>query len=209
MAPHRPLIRPGQSTPQTRNIAPDATIPQFHEIARALGLEAASSPLNLSIILALVAAVGVWVLIWRTPFGFRLRTLGESEPAARYSGVSVPRMVILAMVISGALAGLMATNAVLGAQEKLVNNFTAGFGFTGIAVALMGRAHPVGIVMASLLFGALYQGGTELSFTYSTLDRNVVLVLQGFIILFSGALAHMLDGPLSRLFASRARLAPS
>ncbi|WP_226574136.1 ABC transporter permease [Acuticoccus sediminis] len=204
-----PLIRPGQSTPQTRNIAPEATIPQIHEIARALGFEAASSPLNLSIVLAAVAAIAVWVLIWRTPFGFRLRTLGESEPAALYSGVPVPRMVILTMVISGALAGLMATNAVLGAQEKLVNNFTAGFGFTGIAVALMGRAHPVGIVMASLLFGALYQGGTELSFTYSTLDRNMVLVLQGLIILFSGALAHMLDAPLARLFAPRARLATS
>ena len=202
-----PLIRPGQSTPQTRNIAPDATIPKIHEIARALGFEAAPSPLNLSIVLAIAAAVAVWVLIWRTPFGFRLRTLGESEPAARYSGVSVPRMVIVTMVISGALAGLMATNAVLGDQEKLVNNFTAGFGFTGIAVALMGRAHPVGIAMASLLFGALFQGGTELSFTYATLDRNMVLVLQGLIILFSGALAHMLDGPMSRLFAPRARLA--
>ncbi|ORE93463.1 inner-membrane translocator [Stappia sp. 22II-S9-Z10] len=202
-----PLIRAGQSTPQTRNIAPDATIPTVHEIARVLGFEASSSPLNLSIFLAAAAAFGVWVLIWRTPFGFRLRTLGESEPAARYAGVPVPSMVVATMVISGALAGLMATNAVLGAQEKLINNFTAGFGFTGIAVALMGRAHPVGIVMASLLFGALYQGGTELSFAYSTLDRNMVLVLQGLIILFSGALAHMLDGPLSRLFAPRRRLA--
>lgn len=201
-----PLIRPGQSTPQSRNIADAATIPKVHEVLRALGIAAEPSPLNLSIVLAAAAAFGVWVLVWRTPFGFRLRTLGASEPAARYAGVAVPRMVVVTMVISGALAGLMAVNAVLGAQEKLIINFTAGFGFTGIAVALMGRGHPVGIVLASLLFGALYQGGTELSFTYGSLDRNMVLVLQGLIILFSGALAQMLDGPLSRLFAHRERV---
>ena len=199
-----PLMRPGQSTPQTRNIVPEATVPKVHEIARALGFKMEASPLNLSILLAVAAAVFVWVLIYRTPFGFRLRTLGESEPAARYAGIHVPRMVVAAMCLSGALAGLMAVNAVLGDQEKLILDFTAGFGFTGIAVALMGRGHPVGIVMASLLFGALYQGGTELSFTFATLDRNMVLVLQGLIVLFSGALAHMLDGPLSRLFARRA-----
>jgi simple sugar transport system permease protein len=202
-----PLIRPGQSTPQTRDIADGATLPQVHEILRALGFDAASSPLNLSIVLAALACVGVWVLIWRTPFGYRVRTLGQSEPAARYAGVSVPRVVILTMCISGALAGLMAVNDVLGAQEKLVLNFTAGYGFTGIAVALMGRGHPVGIVMASLLFGALYQGGAELSFEFRTINREMVLVIQGLIILFSGALAYMLEAPLSRLLARPSRVA--
>ncbi|MBJ3776779.1 ABC transporter permease [Acuticoccus mangrovi] len=202
-----PLIRPGQSTPQTRNIAEGATLPKVHEILRAMGFDAASSPLNLSLLFALVAAVGVWVLVWRTPFGYRLRTLGESEPAARYAGVAVPRTIVIAMMISGALAGMMAINDVLGAQEKLVLNFTAGYGFTGIAVALMGRGHPVGIVMASLLFGALYQGGAELSFEFRTIDREMVLVIQGLIILFSGALAYMFEAPLSRLLSRRGRRA--
>ncbi|MEM7668336.1 MAG: ABC transporter permease, partial [Pseudomonadota bacterium] len=134
-----PLIRPGQSTPQTRNIAEGASLPRIHEIVRALGLEANPSPLNLSILVALAACVFVWVLIWRTPFGYRLRTLGQSEPAARYAGVNVQRTIVLARAISGALAGLRAINDVLGAQEKLILNFTAGYGFTGIAVALMGR----------------------------------------------------------------------
>jgi len=202
-----PLIRPGQSSPQTRDIDPGASLPKIHEIFRALGVDMASSPLNLSILVALAACVGVWVLIWRTPFGYRLRTLGESEPAARYAGVNVPRMVVITMCISGALAGLMAINDVLGEQEKLVLNFTAGYGFTGIAVALMGRSHPVGIVLASLLFGALYQGGAELSFEFRTIDRQMVLVIQGLIILFSGALAYMLEAPLARLFARRPRVA--
>ncbi|MEO1103146.1 MAG: ABC transporter permease [Pseudomonadota bacterium] len=198
------LIRPGQSTPQTREFAPDATLPRIHEIGRALGFEMTSTPLNLSIVLAIAACFGVWLLIWRTPFGYRLRTLGESEPAARYAGVSVPKMVVLTMCISGALAGLMAVNEVLGAQEKLVLNFTSGYGFAGIAVALMGRSHPVGIVLASLLFGALYQGGTELSMEFSNINREMVLVIQGLIILFSGALAYMLEAPLSRVFGRRA-----
>ena len=202
-----PLIRPGQSTPQTRDIDPGATLPKIHEIFRALGVDMASSPLNLSIVVALLACVGVWVLIWRTPFGYRLRTLGESEPAARYAGVRVPRMVVITMCVSGALAGLMAINDVLGAQEKLILNFTAGYGFTGIAVALMGRSHPIGIVLASLLFGALYQGGAELSFEFRSIDREMVLVIQGLIILFSGALAYMLEAPLTRLFARSGRLA--
>ncbi|MEM7694409.1 MAG: ABC transporter permease [Pseudomonadota bacterium] len=204
-----PLIRPGQSTPQTRDFADEATLPKVHEIARALGFDMASSPLNVSIIVALLACVFVWVLVWRTPYGYRLRTLGQSEPAARYAGVDVPRMIILTMALSGALAGLMAINDVLGAQEKLLIGFTSGYGFTGIAVALMGRSHPFGIVLASLLFGALYQGGAELSFEFRSIDREMVFVIQGLIILFSGALAYMLHAPLGRLFARAPRVRPA
>ncbi|MEM7188076.1 MAG: ABC transporter permease, partial [Pseudomonadota bacterium] len=108
---------------------------------------------------------------------------------------------------SGALAGCMALNEILGVQHKLVLNFSAGYGFTGIAVALMGRNHPVGIVMASLLFGALYQGGTELDFWFKSITREMVLVIQGLIILFSGALAYMVTPWLMRALAWRARRA--
>ncbi len=100
-----PLIREGQSTPQTRDIAESASLPRIHEIAEALGFEMAASPLNISIILALIACVGVWVLIWRTPFGYRLRTFGESEPAARYSGVGVASIIVITMCISGGAGG--------------------------------------------------------------------------------------------------------
>ena len=117
--------------------------------------------------------------------------MGHSEPAAVYAGIPVRRITVLAMAISGALAGCMALNEVLGAQHRLVLNFSAGYGFTGIAVALMGRNHPVGIVMAALLFGALYQGGAELDFEFQSVTSEMVLVIQGLIILFSGALAHM------------------
>ncbi|MEM0921746.1 MAG: ABC transporter permease [Pseudomonadota bacterium] len=196
-----PLQRVGQSSPQTREIGESAQLPFLHDIWRGLGFEATTTPLNLSFPLALLACLGVWLMIWRTRWGYALRALGASEPAAEYAGIPVRRMILVAMLISGALAGCMAVNEILGAQHKMVLNFTAGYGFTGIAVALMGRTHPVGIILASLLFGALYQGGSELDFEFRTITREMVLMIQGLIILFSGALALMFVPWLSRRLA--------
>ena len=106
------------------------------------------------------------------------------------------------MAISGGLAGMMAINEILGVQHRTILGFTSGYGFTGIAVALMGRNHPVGIVLASLLFGALYQGGAELDFEFSTITREMVLLIQGLIILFSGGLAYMFNKPLAHLLGA-------
>ncbi|MFK7942034.1 MAG: ABC transporter permease [Paracoccaceae bacterium] len=182
----------GQGSPQSRFFAESAWLPRVHEILQGLGIKATSSPLNLSFLLALLACIGVWLLIWRTKFGYALRAMGHSPDAAAYAGIPVRRMTVIAMAISGALAGCMALNEILGVQHKLVLNFSAGYGFTGIAVALMGRNHPVGIIFASFLFGALYQGGGELDFEFKTITREMVLVIQGLIILFSGALANMM-----------------
>ncbi|MEO0994865.1 MAG: ABC transporter permease [Pseudomonadota bacterium] len=198
-----PLMREGQANPESREIAEGARLPFLHDIAGPVGIEMGRSPLNLSFVIALLACVAVWVLIWRTRWGYRLRTIGQSEPAAVYAGIGVPGMVVAAMALSGAIAGLMATNEVMGAQGKMVLNFTSGYGFTGIAVALMGRAHPVGVVLAALLFGALYQGGAELDFEFTTITREMVLLIQGLIILFSGALALMFVPWLSRLIGRR------
>ncbi len=197
------LMREGQSSPASRVFAESAQLPSMQEMAGWLGFEIARSPLNLSFPLALLACVGVWLLIWRTRFGFALRALGHSEPAAAYAGIRVPRVIVIAMAISGGLAGLMAVNEILGVQHKLILNFTAGYGFTGIAVSLMGRNHPVGIVLASLLFGVIYQGGTELDFEFDSINRQMVLLIQGLIILFSGALAYMFNPLMVRLFLRR------
>ncbi|MGI9464398.1 MAG: ABC transporter permease, partial [Aestuariivirgaceae bacterium] len=146
--------------------------------------------------------LAVWLLIWHTRLGYEIRTTGQNPDAAHYAGINVARVVIVTLAISGALAGLMATNEVLGVQHRVVLNFTGGYGFTGIAVALMGRNHPVGIFLASLLFGALYQGGAELNFEFQSITREMVLLIQGMIILFSGALAYMFNPPLARLIAA-------
>ena len=105
----------------------------------------------------------------------------------------------MAMAISGMLAGFFALNVIQGELHQIKLNYVEGFGFTGIAVALMGRNHPVGVILASLLFGFLYQGGAELSFEYGV-DRNIVVVLQGLVILFSGALEHMFKPRLEALY---------
>ena len=141
------------------------------------------------------------MLIWRTRLGYEIRTVGQNPDAARYAGINVPRIIIIALSISGALAGLMAINEVLGVQHRVILGFTSGYGFTGIAVALMGRNHPVGIFLASLLFGALYQGGAELDFEFQSITREMVLLILGMIILFSGALAYMFNPPVARLIA--------
>jgi simple sugar transport system permease protein len=108
------------------------------------------------------------------------------------------------MLISGGLAGLMAVNEILGVQHRLVLEFAGGAGFVGIAVALMGRSHPVGVVFAAMLFGLLYQGGAELSFAVPGITRDMIVVIQGLVILFMGALEHAFRPALMRYFAAAA-----
>lgn len=200
-----PMMEGGQSSPETRDFAESAHLASLQTVLGWFGIETSRSPANVSLLLALALCVGVWLLIWRTRFGYGLRTLGHSPSAAAYAGIAIPRTIIIAMAISGGIAGCLAVNEILGVQHRLLLEFTSGYGFTGIAVALMGRNHPVGIVMASLLFGALYQGGAELDFEFQSITRDMLLVIQGLIILFAGALAYMLNPPLARLIARLAR----
>ena len=169
-----------------------------------IGLKLPRSPLNLSIIVALIACFGVWVLIWRTRWGYEIRAVGQNQAAAIYAGISPSKNIIIAMLISGALAGMMALNEIMGANERLLLNFSAGYGFVGIAVALMGRNHPVGIVLAAILFGALYQGGADLAFEIPAISKEMVIVIQGLVILFAGALEYMFRPYLVALFRRRA-----
>jgi simple sugar transport system permease protein len=193
------LIKPGQQSPETREFAPGTWLPQLHDLARPLGWELARSPLNLAFVFALAAGALVWLYVWHTRWGYELRALGHSETAAVYGGVRPARTIVVTMAISGALAGLLSLNEVMGVQHRLLMNFPGGAGYVGIAVALMGRNHPVGIVLAAILFGALYQGGSELSFDMPTLTRDLVVVIQGLIILVCGALEHALRRPLDAL----------
>ena len=193
------LIKPGQQSPETREFAPNTWLPQLHDVARALGVDIGRSPLNGSLLLALGAGALVWFYLWHTRWGYELRALGHNQTAAVYAGMVPARLVIVAMSVSGALAGLMSLNEVMGVQHRLLINFPGGAGYVGIAVALMGRSHPVGIVLAAILFGALYQGGSELTFDMPKLTRDMVVVIQGLIILVCGALEHALRRPIAAL----------
>lgn len=185
------FIKPGQMSPESRVFETAAHLPFMHEMFAWFGIEIARSPLNASVFWAVLCCIGLWLFIWRTRWGYEIRTVGFNEKAAVYAGIKPAKMVILAMFISGALAGFVGVNEVMGVHHRLLLNFTAGYGFTGIAVSLMGRNHPFGIVMASLLFGLLYQGGAELAFEIPSITRELVIVIQGLVILFSGALAYM------------------
>jgi ABC-type uncharacterized transport system permease subunit len=203
------LNAPGATMPQSRPIAASATLPFVHDILGRLGIAMAHTPLNLSILLAAVACAFVWVYVWHTPWGYELRAVGQSEKAAVYAGVKPRRVVLATLLISGALAGMVGVNEIMGVQHRLLLNFNAGYGFTGIAVALMGRNHPFGVVLASILFGILTQGGAELAFEIPTVSRDMVTVIQGLVILFSGALAHLSRPWLEALFARLSRRAPA
>lgn len=159
------------------------------------------SPANVTFFVALLACVAVWLLIWRTRLGYEIRAFGHSETGARYAGISPVRITVITMLISGGLAGMMALNTTMGEAERLVLNASEGAGFLGIAVALMGRSHPVGVFLAALLFGFLYQGGAELAF-WTSIPREMVTVIQALVILFTGALDNMIRVPLEKIFIS-------
>ena len=189
-------LRPkGVMSVESVSFEPSAKLPGLHEALAWFGVQWPSSPLNLSVFLALMAALGVYLFLWHTRAGFHLRAVGSSPSAAEYAGIRPKRQVMVAMAISGALAGMVGMNEIAGVNGKLLLEFVSGAGFTGIAVALMGRNHPVGIVFASVLFGALYQGGAEVAFEIRGFSRDMVVLLQGFIVLFSGAMAYVIARP--------------
>jgi ABC-type uncharacterized transport system permease subunit len=203
------LKAPGSMSVESLPFGPAAHLPGMHEALAWFGVEWPSSPLNLSLFIALLAALGVYAFLWHSRAGYRLRAVGSSEGAAAYAGIRPKRQVILAMALSGALAGMVGMNEIAGVNGKLLLDFVGGAGFTGIAVAVMGRNHPFGIVLASLLFGALFQGGAEVSFEIPGFSRDMVVTLQGFIVLFSGAMAYVIAPGIARLFHWRARRPPA
>jgi simple sugar transport system permease protein len=180
------LIPEGQQNPASRVFADSAALPLLNKIFPVLG----DTPLNISFILAIVALVIYGVVVWRSSWGYQLRATGLNAHAAHYAGVKISRTIIVTMLVSGALAGLGAVNSVMGSTHYLSLNFPAGAGFVGIAIALMGRQHPVGIFLSSVLFGALIQGGFDLSLEKPNIPQETFIFIQGLIILFCGAMEN-------------------
>jgi simple sugar transport system permease protein len=165
-------------TVHTPEIAAGARLPRLEALLPVFQ----GSPLNASLALALVVALAVGWLLWRTRFGYELRAVGLSPSAAEYAGVAVPRVRILALCLSGALAGLVGTNFVLGYKNYFESGFSSGVGYLGIAVALLGRNHPVGVILAALFFAALGYGGLVIN---SIVPKELVEILQAIVILFA------------------------
>ncbi len=193
-------LRPaGSMSVESTAFVDAAKLPRVHEVLEWMGVEWPASPLNLSVMIALLVSAMVYFYLWHTRAGYRLRAVGSSPGAAAYAGISSQSQILLSMSVSGALAGLVGMNEVAGVSGRLLLEFVSGAGFTGIAVALMGRNHPVGIILASLLFGALFQGGAEVAFEVPGFSRDMVVMLQGFIVLFSGAMVYVIAPLLSKV----------
>lgn len=154
-------------------------------------------PLNLAFILALLCCVLVYLFLWRTKWGYELRATGSNPTAAEYGGISIRKQIIIAMTISGSLAGMVGINEVLGYRYRYYDGFSASYGFTGIAVALLGRNHPVGVLLSAILFGMLIRGGIFVDAFTNNVTKDLVDVLQGVVILFVAAEA-LFRGPFSR-----------
>lgn len=144
-------------------------------------------PLNLAFILALICCVLVYLFLWRTKWGYELRATGSNPTAAEYGGISIRKQIIIAMTISGSLAGMVGINEVLGYRYRYYDGFSDNYGFTGIAVALLGRNHPLGVLLAALLFAILQRGGIHVDGFSQYVTKDIVQVLQGMIILFVAA----------------------
>ena len=200
------VMRPtGSMDPATQKFPEATSLPTLHDILEPIGISfSKAGPTNISFLIALIACVLVWIFIWHTRLGYQLRAYGHSESAAKYAGIKPFKIIMVSMLISGALAGMMATNNVMGEAERLIMNSTEGAGFIGIAVALMGRSHPLGVLLAALLFGFLYQGGAELAM-WTTIPRELIVVIQALVILFTGALENMVRAPLNWLWLKSRR----
>ncbi len=195
-----------EGTIRTEVIGDGARLPRLSALFDSAGIRFLAegfraSPVSAAIFLALAAAVLVWWLLWRSVPGFEMRAVGLNAPAGHSAGIDVGRTIGRGFALSGALAGCASVGFVLGNKGYYETGFTAGAGFMGIAVALVGRNHPAGVVLAALLFGALSHGGLVVN---AEISAEIVNVLQALIILF--LIASL---PAFRVLTRRAALSPA
>ncbi len=204
------LLKPaGSMDTATAKFPPATHLPSFQDMfSTADNIMFRGAPANVSFFVAIMACIAVWILLWHTRLGYEIRAFGHAESAAKYAGISPTKIIMISMMISGALAGMMAINNVMGEAERLILGSVEGAGFIGIAVALMGRNHPIGIFIAAILFGFLYQGGAELAL-WTAIPRELIVVIQALVILFTGALDNMVRMPLKKLFRLFRRTEPA
>jgi len=161
---------------RTPEIALSARIPPIFAVLR----------IHWGFVLALLIAVFIWWLLWKTTLGFEIRTVGLNPDAAKYAGINVKRTTIITMALSGALAGLAGAIEVTALNYRHELGFSSGYGFDAIAIALLGKSNPMGIVLASILFGAMRNGATRMQFL-TQIPVDVISVIQGLILLFVAA----------------------
>lgn len=163
-------------------------VPETARISASAALSRLYPPTRLSsgIYVALLAAAVAYLILWKTKRGYELRAVGLNPDAAEYGGINVARNTIIAMAISGAFAGLAGTEQILGLHHRFILRFSPDLGFMGIAVALLGKNHPVGVVLAAILFGALQAGSAAMD-RLTAVPRELITIIQALIIFFVAA----------------------
>lgn len=174
-------LRDGQ-IPQTQALPTESTLPRMHEILPFL----ATSRAHFGFVIAVVLAMFVWWVLKYTSLGYESRAVGFNPWAAETGGISVPSTIVKALCISGALAGLAGVTEVMGVHMRLHDQFSAGFGFTGIAVALLAKNNPIGVIPAAILFGALSAGAGTMQLE-AEVPAKVIFVIQALIIFLVAA----------------------
>jgi simple sugar transport system permease protein len=172
-----PMKRPGSFNPVSPTIQPSAFLPN---------LFGPPTRFHLGFFIALGVAALVWWFLFKTTWGFELRTVGANPRSARYAGMSIMLYTILGMALSGALCGMGGANEVLGVNHNLALAFSSGYGFDSIALALLGKNHPVGVILAALLFGTLRNGATQMQVS-AGIPIYIISILQGIILAFIAA----------------------
>ena len=174
-----------QMIPHTKEIAQAARLPRLYTIFKSFNIDfPAHNQVNMSFFIAIGVAILAYYILWKTNLGYEIRAVGYNPLAAEYGGISVAKNIVLAMVISGAFAGLVGTNEVMGYKYRWRQEIFTGLGFNGIAVALLGKNHPLGVVLAAILFGILNYGGAIVNiFTGGRIPRELIMVLQAVIVI--------------------------
>jgi simple sugar transport system permease protein len=172
---------PGDPILQTAPIGSSAYIPQLNQF---FSFIPGDVPLNLSFLIAILMCFVVYFFLWHTKWGYELRAVGENPSAAEYGGISPTKQIIIAMTIAGALAGMVALGEILGDRHRYFHDFSGEVGFLGIAVALLGRNHPFGVLLAALFFAVLIRGEIFVDAFTRYISKDIGLILQAIVILF-------------------------
>jgi ABC-type uncharacterized transport system permease subunit len=176
---------PGDPIMQTVPIGEAAHIPRISQFIPGMP---DFVPLSVAFLIAILMCVLVYIFLWKTKWGYELRAVGENPSAAEYGGISPQKQIIIAMTISGSLAGMVAIGEVLGNRYRYYHDFSGDVGFLGIAVALLGRNHPLGVFLAAIFFAILYRGGVFVDAFTEHVSKDLVEVLQAVVILFVASL---------------------
>ncbi len=224
----RPMIDPaelaaGTNIPQSARLPRTLDMPRFTDLARWLGIDRSAADLELDgylgqvygafvepsrlhsgLILAIIMAVLVYVLLWRTTLGYRIRAVGLSLSASEYAGIHVRRTMVLSMTLSGMFAGLAGAVEILGLHHRMFEPtaVSAGYGFSGIVAALFGKLHPLGIIPSSILFGGLLVGGDKMQRAMQIPQVMIVAVL-GLVVLFVVSTDYLVQRRVTRRVAAQ------